>query len=678
MIIKKLKLQNIRSYKEAVIDFPLGKTLFEGNIGSGKSTILMAIEFALFGLGSEKGGSLLRAGEESGSVSIIFDCDGTEYTARRELKRKKNSIQQTDRCVLKSPEGVTEYTPGELKEKILEILDFNEPTDPKAQSVIYHYAIYTPQEEMKAILNFKPDLRMQTLRKAFRIEDYKTAGEHAKSLQRDIRSRAEVLEGLSDSKEDLAKIEENNGLIKTTEEELTILKKQESENRELLGELKSKREELTVTQLALTKSVGRLSGLDGLLKSKQEQALKAQGQIQSLRQKLDDLEPKLHELEEMKDPVEKSLKQLKDAITATEKESKELENRSTTIQAKVDDYGSIIENGICPTCDRPADAKEFASKIEEKNSKLELARKASEECVTQLQELRDLFEKKRSYETSLLTLDIYKKNRGDYNQDLTLWNTQLSEAELAIGNTNDQLASVSADLAKLRETTEQLEALKQQIEKIETEGKEITGHILTANANIQNLQKRNEELNKEIKKKTELKSKASKLNDYQIWVQDYFIPTLQIIEQQVMNRIKEDFDSQFQKWFNVLVDDPGKEARIDEEFTPLVQQDGMDQDVMYLSGGEKTSVALAYRLALNNIVGKVSAGAKSNLLILDEPTDGFSKEQLGKVREILDEIKNPQVILVSHETELESFADQVIKVSKINGESKIEERVSAE
>ncbi|MEM2914856.1 MAG: AAA family ATPase, partial [Candidatus Bathyarchaeia archaeon] len=55
MILKSLKLENIRSYTNQIIEFPLGTTLFEGDIGSGKSTILMAIEFALFGLGSEKG-----------------------------------------------------------------------------------------------------------------------------------------------------------------------------------------------------------------------------------------------------------------------------------------------------------------------------------------------------------------------------------------------------------------------------------------------------------------------------------------------------------------------------------------------------------------------------------------------------------------------------------------------
>ncbi len=111
------------------------------------------------------------------------------------------------------------------------------------------------------------------------------------------------------------------------------------------------------------------------------------------------------------------------------------------------------------------------------------------------------------------------------------------------------------------------------------------------------------------------------------------------------------------------MEDPSKESRIDEDFTPSIEQDGYEQDYNYMSGGERTSIALAYRLSLNTIVQKVSAGIKSNLLILDEPTDGFSKEQLFKIREITDELKCPQVIMVSHKKELESFADQVLRVS---------------
>ena len=49
MLLNSLVIDNIRSYEHEEVEFPRGITLFEGDIGSGKSTILMAIEFALFG-----------------------------------------------------------------------------------------------------------------------------------------------------------------------------------------------------------------------------------------------------------------------------------------------------------------------------------------------------------------------------------------------------------------------------------------------------------------------------------------------------------------------------------------------------------------------------------------------------------------------------------------------------
>ncbi|MGZ7048150.1 MAG: AAA family ATPase, partial [Methanobacterium sp.] len=147
------------------------------------------------------------------------------------------------------------------------------------------------------------------------------------------------------------------------------------------------------------------------------------------------------------------------------------------------------------------------------------------------------------------------------------------------------------------------------------------------------------------------------------------IPTLSLIEKHVLQKRYEEFNDDFQKWFSILIEDTSKTAKIDEEFTPIVEQDGFQQEISYLSGGEKTSVALAYRLALNNVVQKVCLGMKSNLLILDEPTDGFSREQLYKVREILNELNCPQIIIVSHERELGSFADNVFRVEKVDGNS---------
>ena len=154
-------------------------------------------------------------------------------------------------------------------------------------------------------------------------------------------------------------------------------------------------------------------------------------------------------------------------------------------------------------------------------------------------------------------------------------------------------------------------------------------------------------------------------------VREIFIPTISQIEKQVLLSILHNFNETYTRWYSILVEDPTKESRIDENFAPIVSQDGFEQEVNYLSGGEKTSIALAYRLTLNSLMRKETESMKSNLLILDEPTDGFSKNQLGKIRELLDELKSQQIVLVSHEKELETYVDNIFHISKQDGISKI-------
>jgi exonuclease SbcC len=59
------------------------------------------------------------------------------------------------------------------------------------------------------------------------------------------------------------------------------------------------------------------------------------------------------------------------------------------------------------------------------------------------------------------------------------------------------------------------------------------------------------------------------------------------------------------------------------------------------------------------------------VVILDEPTDGFSEQQLDKVRDILQELHIKQLLIVSHEPKIESFVDHIIRLKKENGVSKI-------
>jgi L-alanine-DL-glutamate epimerase-like enolase superfamily enzyme len=90
MIIRKIKLHNIRSYQDQEIELGEGITLFEGDIGSGKTTILMSIDFALFDIISQKAGlplkDLLGGRKDRIETSLTVDIGNLEYTLKNARK----------------------------------------------------------------------------------------------------------------------------------------------------------------------------------------------------------------------------------------------------------------------------------------------------------------------------------------------------------------------------------------------------------------------------------------------------------------------------------------------------------------------------------------------------------------------------------------------------------------
>lgn len=157
------------------------------------------------------------------------------------------------------------------------------------------------------------------------------------------------------------------------------------------------------------------------------------------------------------------------------------------------------------------------------------------------------------------------------------------------------------------------------------------------------------------------------------WLEDKFIALMYVLEKQVMVKIHHEFNDLFKEWYSMLIEDETLQAFIDDDFTPRIVQNGYDCEIENLSGGERTSLALAYRLALNRVVNDVVASIKTkDILILDEPTDGFSTEQLDKVRDVLNQLSANQIIIVSHENKIESFADSIIRIGKRGGISVVE------
>ncbi|MFC1800791.1 AAA family ATPase, partial [Nanoarchaeota archaeon] len=207
MIIKRVRLENIRSYTNQEIVFPAGSVLLSGDIGSGKSTVLFAIEFALFGVRRKhlSGDSLLRKGKNSGSVELCFEVDGKEVIVKRSLKLGNGEVKQESGYVV--IDGVKkEATPVELKSITLGILGYPKELVSKSKTLVYRYTVYTPQEEMKKILTDDKDSRLDTLRKVFGIDRYKRIRENCVMFTRSLKEIRNNLEGQIVDLEDKKKV----------------------------------------------------------------------------------------------------------------------------------------------------------------------------------------------------------------------------------------------------------------------------------------------------------------------------------------------------------------------------------------------------------------------------------------------------------------------------------------
>jgi exonuclease SbcC len=120
MILESIEISNIRSIRSQEIEFPSSTMLFFGDVGSGKSSVLKSIEFALFGTlihGDLSGDSLLRRGRNTASVNLTFSIDGKKYSVKRSLsKDRKGRVSQKECLFTDHDNGIkTTFTPTDMR-----------------------------------------------------------------------------------------------------------------------------------------------------------------------------------------------------------------------------------------------------------------------------------------------------------------------------------------------------------------------------------------------------------------------------------------------------------------------------------------------------------------------------------------------------------------------------------
>ena len=802
MILNSIVLENIRSYEHEEIEFQRGISLFEGDIGSGKSTVLMSIEFALFGLGSQKPEALLAKKAEQGYVILECTIEDKKYEIRRTLKRKSSGVNQDPKESWIKEDGQKELlSPSELKQRVLQILKFNEPADPKAESKIFRYVIFTPQEAMKEVLSDSKK-RLETIRKAFGIEDYSIAESNAKDLLSEIRIKGAAMEGkfsniseleleiknakivISQIKQDIAseaerktqeeyhqnqladeikqlqeKNSEQSQIIsnkKSFEKNIESLSRQINQLETEIGEFESEigenndrlerllEIEKPETKLTISQIIDEMKRIqeisDEAIKLNSEKDT-IQSDISRIKEQLGDsigadattLRNSLHEIQEERNSLSKFHEELKEKQDNIKSQQVEKNTLKRSIEKEIEEFSNL--GTACPTCKQEITEDHHHRLVYEKQKEVDALAKEIKDIANSFfdsdTKLKEIKQKQTFYDEEISKIQKVLPAL----EELSLKSTRLGEIKTKISQNQDQNKSEYGDnpieyLSNLKDQIMQFDSAEDQIRKIvETRNKieqkivvkkelgmnlekefeinqselnkitsklenfenvdekianaesnlmkcrekisELTGIIAASNQKITNEHEKIDSNQNKIEESNKWRIKHEMITQFKNWLEKFFIPTISQIEKQVLLSILQDFNETYSRLYAILVEDPTKESRIDENFTPIVNQDGYEQEIGFLSGGEKTSVALAYRLTLNSLMRKETDSMKSNLLILDEPTDGFSKNQLSKIRDLLDELKSEQIILVSHEKELETYVDNIYQISKEMGVSKI-------
>lgn len=108
------------------------------------------------------------------------------------------------------------------------------------------------------------------------------------------------------------------------------------------------------------------------------------------------------------------------------------------------------------------------------------------------------------------------------------------------------------------------------------------------------------------------------------------------------------------------------DVRLDEDYDVTIYGPSGESSLDMISGGEKIAVALALRLGITQVL----SGGSLEMIMLDEPTihlDAYRRQELIDLLKKMSII--PQMIIVTHDADLEDAADNIMKIKKEDGVS---------
>jgi exonuclease SbcC len=168
----------------------------------------------------------------------------------------------------------------------------------------------------------------------------------------------------------------------------------------------------------------------------------------------------------------------------------------------------------------------------------------------------------------------------------------------------NKISEISSQVPKFAEIEKKYESASKELDEISRKTRLLEISLAQKSREVELLSEQLQGINEEILKKEKIKEQLNYLRELQDWLQEKFLQIITAIETNVLAALRTEFSKLFNEWFTMLVSDD-LSVRLDETFTPIISNQDYEIDYDFLSGGERTAVALAYRLALNQILNSM-------------------------------------------------------------------------
>ena len=351
-MLRSIELVNFLSHGDNTISLNPGITVFMGHNGSGKSSVIDGLTFALFGKHTRPNNKeLVKYGESKGQASVEFSINGKDYKATRNLTAKGALTARfydiTDGKEDLIAEGERTQLGNDTMSNAIEStigLDFEKI---KIASIVQ-------QGELEKIIKAKPKEFKELLNSIITIDKLDDANTAMKEVREQFRTHVKSEFGYDD--EDMDIVSKNiSDFEKDIEESEPLIEKLELEKTEkekIISELKQKIEKLQAQE----------SMINQLETRKTEMFEYARQKIVDIGDKNEEIEGKIQECEHSfsiisnSGELESQIQEGKTELDKIAKDILEFSNKQSKLDANVSLAEKLkLKDGKCPVCDSEVD-----------------------------------------------------------------------------------------------------------------------------------------------------------------------------------------------------------------------------------------------------------------------------------------------------------------------------------